>query len=163
DQADFCKALIHLAAAGVKAREGRERGVIDHAQRAETLLGELQARGNQALGGLALEGLARHARDVAEKPDWPKAEEPPPPVLIVVFALATQNHRRANDLPHLRLEAHPLPRPEESSIVGFLPASCNFLGEIKLRQMLKTRAGIKLIKDPMPAWLQPVVGNVHQW
>jgi hypothetical protein len=37
--ADFLKALIRLAAAGVKAREGNQAGVIKHAQRAAELFG----------------------------------------------------------------------------------------------------------------------------
>lgn len=38
--ADFLKALIHLAAAGVKAREGRPNGVQKHAARARELFQE---------------------------------------------------------------------------------------------------------------------------
>lgn len=38
--ADFLKGLIHLAAAGVKAREGRINGVQRHAERAKELFNE---------------------------------------------------------------------------------------------------------------------------
>lgn len=42
--ADFCKSLIKLAAAGVKAREGRPIGVARHAKRAQELLSEVAER-----------------------------------------------------------------------------------------------------------------------
>ena len=46
--ADFCKALIKLAAAGVKAREGREAGVTRHARRcAELTKGLLDSNGHE--------------------------------------------------------------------------------------------------------------------
>lgn len=38
--ADFLKGLIHLAAAGVKAREGRPDGVLSHARRAAALFAQ---------------------------------------------------------------------------------------------------------------------------
>lgn len=54
--ADFLKALIALAAAGVKRREGRARGAQRHAQRAEALLDSVAQRlGPGALHYLGLE------------------------------------------------------------------------------------------------------------
>jgi predicted metal-dependent hydrolase len=51
--ADFLKGLIHLAASGVKAREGVAAGVSDHAERAAELF---HAAGSQ-LGGGGAAGL----------------------------------------------------------------------------------------------------------
>lgn len=48
--ADFFKALIHLAAVGVKAREGNINGVIKHAQRAQELFEGIR---NFPLAGIA--------------------------------------------------------------------------------------------------------------
>lgn len=52
--ADFLKGLIHLAASGVKAREGVSAGVADHADRAEVLF----AAAHDQLGGASAAGLA---------------------------------------------------------------------------------------------------------
>ena len=66
--ADFLKGLIALAAAGVKLREGRERGVCQHAARAQALFeqvaGELGAAETHYLG-LDLKVLARFASELA--------------------------------------------------------------------------------------------------
>ena len=42
-EAQFVQGLIHLAAAGVKIREGKPMGVSRHTKRARELLGELEA------------------------------------------------------------------------------------------------------------------------
>lgn len=69
--ADFLKGLIKLAAAGVKVRQGKARGVRRHASRAAELfqqtafdLDDSDAR----YMGLCLSDLVRFARDVAERP-----------------------------------------------------------------------------------------------
>ena len=66
--ADLLKALIKLAAAGVKVREGQPHGVETHARRAQLLIQGLQ----QAVGprwlGLDLEPLEEFARSVADNP-----------------------------------------------------------------------------------------------
>ncbi len=72
--ADLLKALIHLAAAGVKHREGRPDGVGSHGTRAARLLRGL---GGGDLCGLSLPDLARTA-EVVGSGVWPD----PPPVLV---------------------------------------------------------------------------------
>ena len=66
--ADFLKGLIALAAAGVKLREGRERGVRQHAARAQALFeqvaGELGTAETHYLG-LDPKVLARFASELA--------------------------------------------------------------------------------------------------
>src|SRR3954462_11438154 len=61
--ADFLKGLIKLAAAGVKAREGRAAGVRQHAERAGELFRGV-ATGNERMFGLRLEELIAAAGDV---------------------------------------------------------------------------------------------------
>jgi hypothetical protein len=65
--ADFLKGLIKLAAAGVKVREGRPRGVVHHARAAAALFRRLGAGQDRYLG-LRLEELIRRAEDTAEHP-----------------------------------------------------------------------------------------------
>ena len=70
--ADFLKALIKLAAAGVKAREGRPSGVQRHARRAAELLQLTQSAldgPSQQYCGLDLEQLRSHAKFLAARPD----------------------------------------------------------------------------------------------
>ena len=66
--ADFLKGLIKLAAAGVKAREGRAAGVCQHAERAAELFGsiansELVVEGN--VFGLLLTDLIKKSAELA--------------------------------------------------------------------------------------------------
>lgn len=61
--ADFLKALIKLAAAGVKAREGRPPGVVTHARRAAELLRRVTG---PAFLGLAPADLVQFAEGVAD-------------------------------------------------------------------------------------------------
>lgn len=65
--ADFLKGLIKLAAAGVKAREGRAAGVHLHAERAVQLFRGLQAGGPTSWFGQSLERLAAFAVQTAEQ------------------------------------------------------------------------------------------------
>jgi predicted metal-dependent hydrolase len=68
--ADFLKGLIKLAAAGVKVREGRPRGVAQHGRRAEELFLSVQARATApSLFGLALADLLSLARWLATSAD----------------------------------------------------------------------------------------------
>lgn len=64
--ADLLKALIKLAAAGVKARQQQGAGVISHARGAAALLRSVQADGVDRLAGVGLEELAQLADDVAD-------------------------------------------------------------------------------------------------
>jgi uncharacterized protein len=66
--ADFLKGLIKLAAAGVKAREGRAAGVRQHAARAEDLFGSVAA-GRERMFGMELAALRRAANDLAKNAD----------------------------------------------------------------------------------------------
>jgi hypothetical protein len=58
--ADFLKALIHLAAAGVKAREGIANGVKRHAERAKELFNTV---GNTPLADIAASLAAQPSTD----------------------------------------------------------------------------------------------------
>ncbi len=66
--ADFLKGLIKLAAAGVKAREGRAAGVRQHAARAEELFRGVAA-GSERMFGMRLEALLQYANGVARTAD----------------------------------------------------------------------------------------------
>ncbi|MBI1180666.1 MAG: DUF309 domain-containing protein [Alphaproteobacteria bacterium] len=68
--ADLMKALIALAAAGVKVRQRRPRGVASHAARAAALLDGLAGTGPRLMG-LDLTPVARAAAALAASPpDW---------------------------------------------------------------------------------------------
>jgi len=68
--ADFLKGLIKLAAAGVKAREGRAAGVRQHAERAGELFRSVQANGGrEAMFGLSLTNLMDAAAATANRAD----------------------------------------------------------------------------------------------
>lgn len=63
--ADFLKALIKLAAAGVKHREGRAEGVRRHAKRAAELFEAVAGKcGKDVYGGLNVEELLQTARRI---------------------------------------------------------------------------------------------------
>ncbi len=66
--ANFLKALIKLAAAGVKARQGLPRGVERHAQRAAELLHTLD---RLQFMGMDVRRLAEWAEAIAERPPAP--------------------------------------------------------------------------------------------
>lgn len=71
--ADFLKGLIHLAAAGVKHREGVPAGVVSHAARAAVLWRGIAAAAvgeNGLFLGLSLAGLIDLAERVARE-GWP--------------------------------------------------------------------------------------------
>jgi uncharacterized protein len=78
--ADFLKGLIKLAAAGVKAKEGKPAGVKSHCGRAAALWREVShCSGPQAdmFMGLRVAGLVELAQAI-EQSVWPD----PPPVLL---------------------------------------------------------------------------------
>jgi hypothetical protein len=79
--ADFLKALIKLAAAGVKHLEGMPRGTCSHAGRAAELWREVAgAVGEDQFLGLSLGELTNLALGV-ERDGWPS----PPPLLQPMF------------------------------------------------------------------------------
>jgi predicted metal-dependent hydrolase len=73
--ADLLKALIKLAAAGVKVREDRPAGVATHARRAAVLLETLQNEVGERYLGLELGPLSAHARRMETEP--PRDSAPP--------------------------------------------------------------------------------------
>lgn len=81
--ADILKALIKLAAAGVKVREHQPHGIKTHAGRAAALLDSARIEGGNQQLGLDLEALARQARQIAEAPpeDPTPVDAPAAPVL----------------------------------------------------------------------------------
>lgn len=66
--ADVLKALIKLAAAGVKVREGRENGVRTHCRRASELFSSSARQGGAQQLGLNLDLWAERSRDWSENP-----------------------------------------------------------------------------------------------
>ncbi len=86
--ATLLKALIQLAAAGVKVREGRPEGVRTHAARAAELL-ELVARevATERYLGLALADVRRQALTVAERPPQCPAGSGAPVEVVFDFVL----------------------------------------------------------------------------
>jgi len=66
--ADVIKALIKLAAAGVKVREGQPHGITTHARRAAELFAKARADAGPSLLGLGLDGYAAIALEIATAP-----------------------------------------------------------------------------------------------
>jgi hypothetical protein len=89
-EADFMKALIKLAAALVKAREGRSAGVARHATRAEELLvsvQEQQGSESQSMMGLSFEVLISYAQSMRAEPDQLVNTSDEPVVCFGAFVL----------------------------------------------------------------------------
>jgi uncharacterized protein len=88
--AAFLKGLIKLAAAGVKAREGRPEGVRSHARRAGNLLRavcEQLEPGAPRYCGLALDELIGRADDLADHPETARGDPGKPVEVVFRFAL----------------------------------------------------------------------------
>jgi uncharacterized protein len=88
--ANFCKALIKLAAAGVKAREGRSQGVKQHAQRAKQLLESVAAdigSREQRFMGLSLPTLIECADTLFNDPGGVVQTSDEPVVVVMPFVL----------------------------------------------------------------------------
>jgi hypothetical protein len=85
--ADFLKALIKLAAAGVKVREGKPAGVRNHARRAADLLERLADANGKHIRymGLDLNQLIHFARTLAER--VPSVPETNGPAVVFDFVL----------------------------------------------------------------------------
>jgi hypothetical protein len=81
--ADLLKALIKLAAAGVKVREGQPAGVTTHARRAALLIVAVAEAVGPGHLGLNLTELAAFATDLAERP--PTAASGKDAAVAVVF------------------------------------------------------------------------------
>ncbi|MEM9659607.1 MAG: DUF309 domain-containing protein [Planctomycetota bacterium] len=92
--ADFCKGLIKLAAAGVKAREGNPRGVRRHAARSAELVASVQNETSPAksLCGLPFQDLLK-AADTLLNEDADAYREPCPERMLplqLVLSTATK-------------------------------------------------------------------------
>jgi hypothetical protein len=88
--ADFFKALIKLAAAGVKAREGRPTGVKLHALRAKQLLEDVLRQVDEQspiFMGLSLPDLIESANRLAAAPDAVLNQSNEAVVVIMPFVL----------------------------------------------------------------------------
>jgi len=85
-QAEMLKALIKLAAAGVKAREGQVHGVRIHAGRAAAIFRDLRSADRSRIFGLELDLLAGFAESLAENPEV----EPGPRTAVVYRVLSFQ-------------------------------------------------------------------------
>jgi hypothetical protein len=86
----FLKGLIKLAAAGVKAREGRPEGVRSHARRAGDLFREVSKQmspGADRYGGLAPVELIAFADDLADHSDSARGDPGKPVDVVFRFAL----------------------------------------------------------------------------
>jgi hypothetical protein len=83
----FLKGLIKLAAAGVKAREGRVVGVARHLARTRELFSEAAALppGDDLCGGFSLAKLQRQVSDLATGPD--RCLNTSPDAVVRVFSL----------------------------------------------------------------------------
>lgn len=93
--AEFLKGLIALAAAGVKAREGRVAGVKQHAHRARRILASLLAQTRieerNAIAGLNVSALIEEAQSIADSPG-PAVNTAHCPVAVVFqFRLLTED------------------------------------------------------------------------
>jgi hypothetical protein len=82
--ADVLRALIKLAAAGVKVRERRENGVRTHCHRAGELFAAVAGQGGCPSIGLDLQLWAERAREWARNP--PQDPGPPDAAVSRVFA-----------------------------------------------------------------------------
>ena len=84
--ADLLKALIKLAAAGVKVREGQPRGVATHARRAGDLFASVRSACGPTHAGLDLDACEAVAADLADNP--PADPGPPDARVSRVFAFS---------------------------------------------------------------------------
>jgi predicted metal-dependent hydrolase len=81
--ADVLKALIKLAAAGVKVREGQEHGVRTHAGRAAGLFAAASRQAGRRQLGLDLDEWTERALQLAADP--PRDPGPPGAAVVRVF------------------------------------------------------------------------------
>jgi hypothetical protein len=91
--AELCKGLIKLAAAGVKAREGRANGVRQHAQRARHLFESVMMQTSSEQPrymGLSLPTLIQCAQRLAQDPSAIINTSNDPVVVVMPFALQVE-------------------------------------------------------------------------
>ncbi len=95
--AAFLQGLIRLAAAGVKAREGRPEGVRSHARRAGELFRDVCGRteaSSRRYAGLAVEELIGWADAVADCPQAVRGDPLKPVDVVFGFTLVPQPGER---------------------------------------------------------------------
>ena len=93
--ADLLKALIKIAAAGVKVRQGQPHGVRVHLERAVALLNEVGERLGPNVGGLDLDRLIQACRaTIASPPPQPPLADGP--VACLGFTLGSGNAEPAD-------------------------------------------------------------------
>ena len=85
--ADALKALIKLAAAGVKVLQGQRHGVVIHASRASALFDRVSFDVGKTLLGLDLDELAKITRGLAENPPVPEPDFSGSPQKVFTFSL----------------------------------------------------------------------------
>lgn len=92
ETADFLKGLIKLAAAGVKAREGRVIGVQRHATRAIELFRQVISRrdSNDQFLGLSPAKLIGYAKHLSEQAETVINTSDEPVVRLMPFSLLVQ-------------------------------------------------------------------------
>ena len=98
--ADFIKGLIKLAAAGVKAREGRPEGVRTHARRAAELFRQIAGQlppGQACYFGLSLPRLIGLATDVARESVASTGSTGVPVEVVFQFVLQPNDLRQSED------------------------------------------------------------------
>jgi hypothetical protein len=83
-EADVVKALIKLAAAGVKVREGQEHGVRVHSRRAAELFSAAREQAGHHRLGLDLQEWSQRAHEIADLP--PRDPGPAGSPVVRVFA-----------------------------------------------------------------------------
>ncbi len=82
-------------------------------------------------------------------------------LVTVGFVLWTVQQRRQRDLPNVKLEAHPLPQPQDFYLLGFMPPRCGVIGHVQMRQFRGQPQGRELLASPLPGWAEILIGKVH--
>ncbi|AGA29337.1 DUF309 domain-containing protein [Singulisphaera acidiphila] len=96
--ADILRALIKLAAAGVKVRERQPGGVVTHAQRAAVLFRSAHTLAGQNQLGLDLGELEQTAQQIADDPPSDSGSRDDPVVRVFTFRIAPQSPRPPSGL-----------------------------------------------------------------
>ncbi len=86
-EADVVKALIKLAAAGVKVREGHEHGIRVHSRRAAELFRSVGDQGGRYRLGLDLAEWSRRAHEIADRPPHDSSPAGSPVVRVFAFQI----------------------------------------------------------------------------
>ncbi len=98
-RADAIRALIKLAAAGVKVREGQPHGVATHAGRAGDLFEGVAREVGGRLFGLDLIGMAGVAQRIAERPPVDTSGPGTPVAVVFSFRIEPVGSAIADHLP----------------------------------------------------------------